>query len=106
MKPSRTLGGALTALLVAAVGGCAAPETRVRDGLVRAGLAPDTAACVADRMVDRLSLTQLARLGDLPKARSEPSLDGFLHRVRGLGDAEVVGVVTSSTALCGTGLAH
>jgi hypothetical protein len=66
------------------------PEARLRAGLVNAGLPPPLAACMAGRMVDRLSLMQLRRLGDLPRARASVSVAEFLHRVRALGDAEVL----------------
>ena len=81
------------------------PEARLRSGLIRAGLPEPLSACMAERMVDRLSLKQLMRIADLPKARGAESLDQFLHRVRALGDAEIVGVTSSSAALCATGLA-
>ena len=91
----------LIALTLAA---CAVPEDRLRTGLVNAGLSRPLAACMAERMVDRLSLAQLMRIADLPKARQAESLDRFLRRVRALGDPEIVAVVTSSAALCAAGL--
>jgi len=92
--------------LTLALAGCAVPEARLRAGLVRAGLPKPLSACMAERMVDRLSLKQLMRIADLPKASKSESVDQFLHRVRALGDAEILGVTTSSAALCATGLAH
>jgi len=94
--------GAGAALLA----GCAMPETRLRDGLVRAGLAEPLAACMAGRMVDRLSLMQLRRIGDLPRARGAGSIGDFLHRVRALGDARIMAVTSSSAALCAAGPAR
>ncbi|UZK65248.1 hypothetical protein [Sphingomonas sp. M1-B02] len=91
---------------IALLGGCAVPEARLRSGLIRAGLPAPLSACMSERMVDRLSLGQLRRIADLPQARGAESLDEFLHRVRALGDAEIVGVTTSSAALCATGLAR
>ena len=41
------------------LGGCATPETRLRTGLNNAGLSKAMSACMAERMVDRLSLLQL-----------------------------------------------
>jgi hypothetical protein len=79
---------------------CAVPEARLRAGLVNAGLPPPLAACMAERMVDRLSLMQLRRLGDLPRARASVSVAEFLHRVRALGDPEVLSVSASAAALC------
>jgi hypothetical protein len=90
----------------ALLAGCAVPEARLRSGLIRAGLSKTLSACMAERMVDRLSLQQLMRIADLPEARGAESTDQFLHRVRALGDAEIVGVASSSAALCATGLAR
>lgn len=84
--------------------GCAVPEARLRTGLINAGLPEPLSACMAERMVDRLSLKQLMRIADLPKARGAESIDQFLHRVRALGDAEILGAASSSAALCATGL--
>ena len=93
---ARILALALPGLLVA----CATPEARLRTGLVNAGLSEPMAACVAERMVDRLSLMQLRRIGDLPYARGERSVAGFLHRVRALRDAEILAVSSSAAAIC------
>lgn len=90
---------------LAALSACAVPEARLRTGLTNAGLPKPLAACMAERMVDRLSLAQLMRIADLPKARGAESLDRFLHRVRALGDPEILAVATSSGGLCATGLA-
>ncbi|PKP92165.1 MAG: hypothetical protein CVT77_09770 [Alphaproteobacteria bacterium HGW-Alphaproteobacteria-16] len=79
---------------------CAVPEARLRTGLTNAGLSKPLAACMAERMVDRLSLAQLMRIADLPKAGEAESLDRFLRRVRALGDPEIVAVATSSAAIC------
>ena len=82
------------------------PEARLRTGLINAGLSQSLAACMAERMVDRLSLAQLMRIADLPKAREAESVDRFLRRIRSLGDPEIVAVATSSAALCATGFAR
>ncbi|WP_336964046.1 hypothetical protein [Sphingobium aquiterrae] len=96
----RAPAAALAALL--ALSACATPETRVRTGLMDAGLPPPLAACMADRMVDRLSLVQLRRLQSLSKVRGADlhrlSIDQFLHKVRALEDPEIF-VVTSKAAL-------
>ena len=96
---------ALLPLATALLAGCAVPEARLRSGLINAGLPEPLSACMAERMVNRLSLKQLMRIADLPKASGAESVDRFLHRVRALGDAEIVGVASSSAALCATGLA-
>src|SRR3546814_3984466 len=87
------------ALLALALAGCATPETRLRTGLANAGLSNAMAACMAGRMVDRLSLLQLRRLSSLDglKGRRIADLtpDQFLNKVRALGDPEILGVATS-----------
>ena len=85
---------------VASLAACAMPEARLRAGLVNAGLPEPLAACMAERMVDRLSLTQLSRMSDLPQAREAVSVAEFLHRVRALRDTEILTVTASSAALC------
>jgi hypothetical protein len=85
--------------------GCGMPEARLRAGLIRAGLSPPLAGCMAHRMADRLSLMQLRRIGDLPRARESVTVVEFLHRVRALRDPEILSVSASSAALCAAGLA-
>lgn len=58
------------------------------------------ASCMAERMVHRLSLMQLHRIGDLPRAREAVSMDAFLYRVRSLRDREILEVSASSAAVC------
>ena len=68
------------ALLAAStLSACATPETRLRNGLQSAGLSRDTSACMADRMIDKLSLTQLKRLSDLSKISDKRLERGRLH---------------------------
>lgn len=87
-----------------ALSACTTPETRLRTGLVNAGLSQAIAGCMADRMVDRLSLVQLRRLGSLgslkDKRMSDLSFNQFLHKVRALKDPEILTVTTSSAAVC------
>ena len=91
-------------LLAAALSACAVPEDRLRTGLVNAGLSRPLAACMAERMVDRLGLAQLLRIADLPRVGEAESVEHVLRRMRALGDPEIVAVSTSSAALCATGL--
>jgi hypothetical protein len=90
--------------LAALASSCATPETRLRTGLIDAGVSPPLAACMAERMVDRLSLMQLRRLADLPDAREAQSIDQFLRRVRALRDPEILTVTTAAAARCAVGL--
>lgn len=90
-----------TALLLSA---CATvtPEQRVRAGLVEAGLSAPMAACMAGRMVDRLSLAQLRRLQSLASLGKADmgamTVDRFLYKIRGLDDPDIF-LVTSRAAL-------
>ena len=83
---------------------CATPETRLRTGLQRAGLSQPMSACLAERMVDRLSLVQLRRLSSLEglkgKRVQNMTMEEFLHKVRALKDPEIWGVTSSSAAIC------
>jgi len=94
----------LTLLLPLA--GCAtvSPEARVRAGLIEAGLSPRMSACMAHRMVKRLSIAQLRRLQSLNGLRHRDvramSTGEFLDRVRALQDPEIVGVVGKAALVC------
>lgn len=94
----------LNALFCLPLASCATPETRIRTALVNAGLPAPISACMADRMVDRLSLIQLNRLSGLKKLRGQNmrkiTVDEFLKRTRSLQDPEILGVVTSSGLIC------
>ncbi|WP_373472523.1 hypothetical protein [Sphingorhabdus lacus] len=95
---------ALVAVSVLALSACATPETRVRTALMDAGLYKPIASCMADRMVDRLSLIQLNKLSGLKKLRNKDvrklSVDEFLKRTKSLQDPEILGVVSSSGLIC------
>jgi len=95
---------ALTMVGCVLLSACATPETRVRNGLMNAGLSPPVSACMADRMVDRLSLGQLNKLNGLGKLRKrkagEVTISEFVKQTRALQDPEIVGVVTSSGVIC------
>jgi len=95
---------ALVALIALALSACATPETRVRTSLMDAGLSQPIAACMADRMVDRLSLIQLNKLSSLKKLRGQDmrkiTVEDFLKRTRSLQDPEILGVVSASGLIC------
>ena len=95
---------ALVTLTALALSACATPETRVRTALMDAGLPQPIAACMADRMVDRLSLVQLNKLSGLNKLRGQDmrkiTVEDFLKRARSLQDPEILGVVSSSGLIC------
>ncbi len=96
------LAGLFAAMLLTA--GCATPEARVRSGLANVGISQPVAACMAERMVDRLNLLQLRRLSRM-STLGEGGVGGltmeqYLHRARVLGDAEIWTVVSTSAGIC------
>lgn len=95
---------ALVSLTALALSACATPETRIRTALMDAGLSQPIAACMADRMVDRLSLVQLNKLSGLKELRGQDmrkvTVEEFLQRTRSLQDPEILGVATSSGLIC------
>ena len=76
---------------------------QVKSAMLDAGLSEPNAACMATRMTDRLSLTQLNKLKQLRGEKQ--SLSDYVAAVRRVGDAEALSVTASSAALCATGLA-
>lgn len=90
--------------LITCLAACTTPETRVRNGLMSAGLSQPLSACMADRMVDRLSLVQLNRFKGLDKLKKrnpgDISVNEFVKRTKALQDPEILGVVTSSGVVC------
>ncbi|AYJ86542.1 hypothetical protein D3Y57_11880 [Sphingomonas paeninsulae] len=89
---------------VLALSACATPESRIRTGLISAGLSAPVASCMAERLVDRLSLLQLRRLLSITTLRDqrigELTTAQFLHRTRALGDPEILGVVSIAALRC------
>lgn len=94
----------LIALPLLALSACATPESRVRTALMEAGVSRPVSTCMAQRMVDRLSLAQLRRLSSLSGLRDRPigtlSVAELLRRTRGLGDPEILRVVTTAGLGC------
>ncbi len=97
----------LSALLLSTLlASCApvTPEARIRVALTDAGLDKEIAACMAERMVDRLTIAQLRKLSSLSKLREADirmmSIGEFLHRIRALGDPEILKVVTKAGLGC------
>lgn len=85
---------------VLALSGCATPEARTRSALEKTGLSRPVSACMAGRMVDRLSLVQLQRLGRLGRLQRANDFDEFLRLTRALRDPEILAVVSSSGLVC------
>lgn len=75
---------------------------QVKSAMIDAGLSEPTAACMAGRMTDKLSLFQLNQLKQLKGANR--SLGQFVSAVRRVDDPQAIEVTVSSAALCATGL--
>jgi len=94
----------LAALSLLALSACATPESRVRTALIDAGLPRPVASCMAQRMVDRLSIGQLqklSRLSGISKAQiSQLTVGEMLRRTKALGDPEILAVVTTAGLGC------
>ena len=97
-------GSFLLLLVPLSLAACSGPESRTRDGLIKAGLSPKMADCMAPRMADRLSIAQLRQLAAIGKGDGKKSVKHVLKRLRDLDDPQIVSVVSSSAALCATGL--
>jgi hypothetical protein len=95
-----------TALLLPllALAACATPESRVRTALMDAGLSKPVSTCMAQRMVDRLSLGQLQKLSRLGALRDTKirnlTVGEFLKQTRALGDPEILTVVSTAGLGC------
>lgn len=94
----------ITALLALSACATPSPEARVRTKLLEAGLSPPMASCMAERLVDRLSLQELRRLSSLAKIGNrdvrEMTVEEFLHRIRALQDPHILKVVTTAGLGC------
>jgi hypothetical protein len=94
----------LATLPILALAACATPESRVRTALIEAGLPRPIATCMAQRMVDRLSMAQLqrlSRLSGLGEAQiGAMTVREFTRRVSALGDPEILSVVTTAGIGC------
>jgi hypothetical protein len=97
---------ALAVLAVLVLAACSPSKLaygQVRSAMLDAGLSEPNAACMAERMTDRLTLGQLSKLRQLKGEKR--SLTDYVAAVRRVGDAEAISVTASSAALCATGLA-
>jgi hypothetical protein len=84
-------------------------EMQIKGALVESGIGEKRAGCMAERMVDRLTIGQLWKLrqGMAPQ-EGEPE-DGYglgelIKRLRRVQDGEAVAVLTTSAGLCAVGL--
>ncbi len=83
-------------------------EARIEQALVDKGAPPELAACMAARMVDRLSLAQLRKLERLKPREGESgvplSRSELIDRIRRVDDPEAIEVTVMAGALCAAGV--
>ena len=96
-------GLVLSAVLALTLSGCVQKiaESRVRTALVGAGLSQDVSSCMAKRMVDRLTISQLRKLEALQGPKR--TVAQYVEAVRRVSDRDVLEVTSSSAVLCATG---
>jgi hypothetical protein len=100
--PSRSLLLALTLALA----GChvATPEATVREKLIAAGVKPHMAACLAPKLVRKLSIDQLKALGKLAKGASGDGHHLSMHvledKLQTIDDPRIVDVVSRAALAC------
>ena len=94
----------ITTAALITLASCATPQTRLERGLTNAGLSKNQSACMADRMVDKLSLLQLRRLSSLGNFEDETlrdmSVSRFLRNIRALKDPEILTITTRAALGC------
>lgn len=96
----------LAAGLMLALSACAtmSPEAKVRTRLMEAGLSRPMAGCMAERLVDRLSMQELRRLNSLSKLGTrrvgDMTIDELLHRLSALNDPHILKVVAKAGLGC------
>jgi hypothetical protein len=104
VRSSMTKFAVLAALLALSACATTSPEAKVRARLMEAGLSQTMAGCMAERLVDRLSMQELRRLGSLAKLGNRDlgsmTIDEFLHRIRALDDPHILTVVTRAGIGC------
>ena len=84
-------------------------EMQVKGALVESGIGEKRAACMAGRMVDRLTIGQIWKLRQGMAAKDGEPEEGYglgelIKRLRRVEDGEAVAVLTTSAGLCSIGL--
>jgi hypothetical protein len=104
MKRPVLLPPLLLPLLLAAGCSLVSPEAKIRDRLVRAGLAPGLAQCMAHKLARHLDSNQLAELGRAMKMPADHPgkmrLDEIGRRLDGLQDPKIIEVTTRAGLSC------
>lgn len=104
MKRNLIIAALVVAVFLLAGGAHWIAEWRVRVGLHKAGVGEHTSACMARRMVKRLTYVQLWKLQSFEGEKH--GLGDYIAAVKRVGDGKVVTVTASSAALCASGLAR
>ncbi|MFN3863268.1 MAG: hypothetical protein ACK4RT_03195 [Erythrobacter sp.] len=84
-------------------------EMQVKSALVQSGIGEGSAACMARRMVKRLTIVQLWKLRQGMAARGGEPESGYglgelVKRLDRVDDGEAVAVLTTSAGLCAIGI--
>ncbi|RNJ61982.1 MAG: hypothetical protein EDM03_10775 [Porphyrobacter sp. IPPAS B-1204] len=84
-------------------------EWQAKGALTQSGIGEKRAACMAERMVDRLSIGQLWKLRQGMAARGSEPEEGYglgelIKRLDRVNDGEAVAVLTTSAGLCAIGI--
>ena len=91
-------------LLPLAITACATPESRLRTGLVEAGLSKKQSGGMAGQMANKLSLGQMMKLSSLGKFKEDSvkdmSVRQFLRNVRALEDPEILSITSKAAVGC------
>jgi hypothetical protein len=82
---------------------------QVKGALVQSGIGEKRAACMAERMVDRLTIVQLWKLRQGMAAQPGEPEEGYglrelVKRLDRVDDGEAVAVLTTSAGLCAIGI--
>jgi len=91
---------------IAVLAGCVtpSPRDRVHQELLNAGVKPRMASCLADRLVDRLSIAELRELGRAAKLPRKDvgnmTIGEIVDRLQAVGNPHIVSVVTSAGLGC------
>ena len=84
-------------------------EMQVKGALVESGIGEKRATCMAERMVDRLTIGQLWKLRQGMAAQEGEPEEGYglgelIKRLDRVDDGEAVAVLTTSAGLCAIGI--
>ena len=106
MRPAKRAMLLLAGALIALTGACVQDikQDRTHVALVNAGITDPTAACMAHRMAEKLTIAQLRHLAALGGPKQ--SWRDYVAAVQRVNDPDALEVLLSSFALCKAGLAH